>query len=88
MLLESHSLIDAVNAQDYDRGGGFISRLFHRILSFLVLDLLQSGIDPCTVDKYRRTALHVASTKVNAAIGRFSNRRKKAHFPRCSQSPY
>ena len=45
----------------------------HRILSFLVLDLLQSGVDPRTADKYGRTALHVASTKVDAAISRFSN---------------
>ncbi|CAF1443600.1 unnamed protein product [Rotaria sordida] len=49
---ETHSLIDAVNAQDYDR----------------VLDLLQSGVDPCTADKYGRTPLHVASTKINAGI--------------------
>ncbi|CAF1407174.1 unnamed protein product [Rotaria sp. Silwood1] len=49
---EIHSLIDAVNAQDYDR----------------VLDLLQSDVDPRTADKYGRTPLHVASTKINAAI--------------------
>lgn len=51
---ETHSLIDAVNAQDYDR----------------VLDLLQSGMDPRISDKYNRTPLHVASTKLNAAIAK------------------
>lgn len=51
---ETHNLFDAVNAQDYDR----------------VLDLLQSGADPCTSDKYSRTPLHVACTKVDAAIAK------------------
>lgn len=76
MLLETHDLIDAVNAQDYDRGSSLISQLFSRIRFFLVLDFLQSGADPRTADKYGRTALHVASTKVDAAIGRFLNRVK------------
>ncbi|CAF4260730.1 unnamed protein product, partial [Adineta steineri] len=51
---ETHSLIDAVSAQDYDR----------------VLDLLQSGVDSCITDKYGRTPLHVASTKLDAAIAK------------------
>ncbi|CAF0734571.1 unnamed protein product [Adineta steineri] len=51
---ETHSLIDSVSAQDYDR----------------VLDLLQSGVDSCITDKYGRTPLHVASTKLNAAIAK------------------
>ncbi|CAF3643437.1 unnamed protein product [Rotaria socialis] len=51
---ETHVLFDAVNVQDYDR----------------VLDLLQSGVDPCISDRYGRTPLHVASTKMNAAIAK------------------
>ena len=35
-----------------------------------VLDLLQSGVNPRTVDKYGRTPLHVASTKTDVAIGK------------------
>lgn len=71
--LEIHSLIDAVNAQDYDRGNYFIFPLFIRILFLLVLDLLQSGTDPRAPDKYGRTALHVACTKPDASIGTFAN---------------
>lgn len=37
---------------------------------FLVLDLLQSGADPRISDKHARTPLHVASTKLDAAIGK------------------
>ena len=37
----------------------------------LVLDLLQSDTDPRIADKYGRTPLHVASTKLDAAIGKF-----------------
>ena len=37
-----------------------------------VLDQLQAGVDPCTPDKYRRTPLHVASTKTDAAIGKLT----------------
>ncbi|CAF1161543.1 unnamed protein product [Adineta ricciae] len=51
---ETHSLFDAVNAQDYDR----------------VLDLLQTGADPRIADKYGRTSLHIASTKLDAAIAK------------------
>ena len=38
----------------------------------LVLDLLQSGVDPRTADSHGRTPLHVASTKIDAAIGNLS----------------
>jgi ankyrin repeat protein len=49
-----------------------IKQFYHLILFsfYLVLDLLQSGADPCTADKYGRTPLHVASTKLDAAIGK------------------
>ncbi len=67
--LEAHSLIDAVTAQDYDRGKNEILRLINWVFVVLVLDLLQSGVDPRIPDKYGRTPLHVASTKLDAAIG-------------------
>lgn len=42
-----------------------------KLLKFLlVVDLLQSGVDPRIADKYGRTPLHVASTKMDAAIGK------------------
>lgn len=75
-LLETHSLIDAVNAQNYDRGKQSMSPLFNRTLLSLVLDLLQSGVDPRPSDKHGRTALHVACTKLDASIGIFANETK------------
>ncbi len=60
-----------MNTQEYDRGKNKIILWFKLILFYLVLDLLQLGIDPCTADKYGRTPLHVASTKLNAGIGKF-----------------
>jgi ankyrin repeat protein len=59
-----------VNAQDYDRGKNKTILLFNLISFCLVLDLLQSGVDPRTADKYGRTPLHVASTKLDAPIGK------------------
>jgi len=59
-----------VNAQDYDRSKNETTLSFNLISFCLVLDLLQSGADPCTADKYGRTPLHVASTKLDAAIGK------------------
>jgi len=69
-ILETHCLIDAVNAQEYDRGKNKTILFFHLISFYLVLDLLQSGVDPRTADKYDRTPLHVACTKLDAAIGK------------------
>ncbi len=75
--LETHSLIDAVNAQDYDRGtklNDFIIKSIS-ILFYLVLDLLQSDdVDPRIADKYGRTPLHVACTKLDAPIGKIKVR--------------
>jgi ankyrin repeat protein len=70
LILETHCLIDAVSAQEYDRGKNSTILSINLISYYLVLDLLQSGIDPRIPDKHGRTPLHVASTKLDAAIGK------------------
>lgn len=75
LVLEKQNLFDAVNAQEYDQGSscspgmeGFQGESTSDLR--LVLDLLQSGADPRISDKHARTPLHVASTKLDAAIGK------------------